>query len=296
MDETCGRPIQRFGASVADIVSQNFWGDFVLASALHEDTRYRRIGESRKLWPRVGYAISRSIVTRADSGEATFNRSNVVGTAMSAGLSSAYYPPGEPNGSRGAGQLGNQHRGIGSCESDARVPPRFQTLAEAPSLAEGGFRATEKRSFHQVPIALRDSGLGLLQTARGLRSLWLPVSPASEVLLEEKPSPPVVAVGKEHPAVEIIKIGGRFRGFEGRPRNGEQAAHQGLPLFNQGGRLIGLAAFKKAPGLAVHPNQLLHRLAIPGFLGCIAGRIARRRGSSLTSGEKSGGQDGKKAH
>lgn len=84
---------ERFGASVADLVSQNFWGDFVVASALHEDTRYRRVGESRKLWPRIGYAISRSVVTRADSGETTFNWSNVLGTAISAGLSNAYYPP-----------------------------------------------------------------------------------------------------------------------------------------------------------------------------------------------------------
>ena len=84
---------KRFGASVADIVSQNFWGDFVLASAFHEDTRYRRLGESRKRWSRIGYAISRSVITRSDAGGATFNWSNVLGTAMSAGLSNAYYPP-----------------------------------------------------------------------------------------------------------------------------------------------------------------------------------------------------------
>lgn len=84
---------KRFGASVGDIVSQNFWGDFVLASAFHEDTRYRRRGESHKLWPRIGYAVSRSLVTRPDAGGSTFNWANVVGTAMSAGLSNAYYPP-----------------------------------------------------------------------------------------------------------------------------------------------------------------------------------------------------------
>jgi hypothetical protein len=84
---------KRFGASMGDIVSQNFWGDFVLASAFHEDTRYRRSGESHKLWPRIGYAISRSIITRTDSGGETFNWANVLGTAMSAGLSNAYYPP-----------------------------------------------------------------------------------------------------------------------------------------------------------------------------------------------------------
>src|SRR5579864_3811198 len=94
-------------------------------------------------------------------------------------------------------------------------------------------------SLHQVPVALRDRGLSLPQTARSLRSLW--PSPASEVLLEEKPGPPVMAVGKKHPAVEIIEIGGRLRGLQGRPRDREQAAHQRLPRFNPGRRLIGLA-------------------------------------------------------
>jgi hypothetical protein len=84
---------ERFGASIGDIVSQNFWGDFALASAFHEDTRYRRMGESHKLWSRIGFAVSRSIVTRHDTGGPTFNWANVLGTAMSAGLSNAYYPP-----------------------------------------------------------------------------------------------------------------------------------------------------------------------------------------------------------
>jgi len=84
---------KRFGAAIGDISSQNFFGDFLLASAFHEDTRYRRRGPAHKLWPRIRYAISRSIVTRTDSGEATFNASNVLGTAMSAALSNAYYPP-----------------------------------------------------------------------------------------------------------------------------------------------------------------------------------------------------------
>jgi hypothetical protein len=84
---------ERFGASVTDIVSQNFFGDFLLASAFHEDTRYRRLGSSHQLWTRVGYAISRSIVTRTDAGGAEFNWANVLGTGMSAALSNTYYPP-----------------------------------------------------------------------------------------------------------------------------------------------------------------------------------------------------------
>jgi hypothetical protein len=84
---------ERFGAAMGDIVTQNFFGDFLLASALHEDTRYIRRGREHRLLPRFFYAISRSVVTRTDAGEATFNWSNVAGTAMSAALSNAYYPP-----------------------------------------------------------------------------------------------------------------------------------------------------------------------------------------------------------
>jgi len=84
---------KRFGATVGDDTSQNFFADFLLASVLHEDTRYVRKGPSRKMWPRIGYAISRAVITRTDSGAATFSWANVVGCAMSAALSNAYYPP-----------------------------------------------------------------------------------------------------------------------------------------------------------------------------------------------------------
>lgn len=84
---------ERFGSAVGDIMSQNFFGDFLLASAFHEDTRYIRRGPEHKLLPRIAYAISRSVITHTDYGGAAFNGSNVLGTAMSAALSNAYYPP-----------------------------------------------------------------------------------------------------------------------------------------------------------------------------------------------------------
>ncbi|HTB10760.1 MAG TPA: hypothetical protein VK752_04280 [Bryobacteraceae bacterium] len=83
---------KRAGASLGDIVSQNFFGDFLLASVFHEDTRYVRQGPGKKTWARVRYAITRSVITRTDSGNTTFNFANVLGSAMSAGLSNAYYP------------------------------------------------------------------------------------------------------------------------------------------------------------------------------------------------------------
>jgi hypothetical protein len=69
---------ERFGSAVGDITSQNFFGDFLLASAFHEDTRYIRRGPDHKLWARVGYAIGRSVITHSDTGETTFNASNVL--------------------------------------------------------------------------------------------------------------------------------------------------------------------------------------------------------------------------
>lgn len=84
---------ERYGASLGDEVSSNFFSDFLLASAFHEDTRYRREGGPHHILRRVGYAISRAVVTRTDAGDLTFNFANVAGTAMSAALSNAYYPP-----------------------------------------------------------------------------------------------------------------------------------------------------------------------------------------------------------
>lgn len=84
--------LKRLGATLGDEVSRNFFSDFLLASAFHEDTRYVRRGPSHGFWPRVGYAISRAVVARTDAGNPTFNWANVIGCAMSAGLSNAYYP------------------------------------------------------------------------------------------------------------------------------------------------------------------------------------------------------------
>jgi len=83
---------KRFGAATADNVTQNFFSDFVMASVLHEDTKYRRRGERYGFWSRVGYAVSRAVVTRTNSGGTTVNWSNFTGTALSVGLSNAYYP------------------------------------------------------------------------------------------------------------------------------------------------------------------------------------------------------------
>lgn len=105
--------LKRFGATLGDETSLNFFSDFLLASAFHEDTRYVRKGPSHRMWPRIGYAISRAVVTRTDSGAATFNWSNVIGSAMTAGLSNAYYPRGSRTAVVGAMNWGTNIAGGG---------------------------------------------------------------------------------------------------------------------------------------------------------------------------------------
>lgn len=84
---------ERIGASTADVVTQNFFGDFVMASVFHEDVRYLRQGRAYGgIWKRAGYAISRAFITNRDTGGNTFNWSNLTGTAMSTGFSNLYYP------------------------------------------------------------------------------------------------------------------------------------------------------------------------------------------------------------
>lgn len=105
--------LKRYGATLGDEVSCNFFSDFVLASAFHEDTRYVPRGHSHRMWSRVGYAISRAVVTRKDSGEETFDWANLIGSAMSAALSNAYYPDHSRTASVGAVNWGTNIAGSG---------------------------------------------------------------------------------------------------------------------------------------------------------------------------------------
>jgi len=125
---------ERFGSALADITTQNFFGDFLLASALHEDTRYVRLGPGHKLWSRVGYAVSRAVITHTGSGATTFNASNVLGTAMSAALSNAYYPPESRTASAAASNWATSVAGSGM----VHLLPEFWP----------DFHAWMKRHFH----------------------------------------------------------------------------------------------------------------------------------------------------
>jgi hypothetical protein len=97
---------QRFGAAAADVTTQNFFSDAVLASLLHEDPRYFRRGPEFRVWYRVGYALSRVVITRTDAGKQRFNYSGILGMGMGIGLSNAYYPESSVNGEEVASRFG----------------------------------------------------------------------------------------------------------------------------------------------------------------------------------------------
>jgi len=80
-----------FWHTAVDQTSENYMVEFVVPSLTHEDTRYYTQGRGGFL-KRTGYALSRAVVTRSDSGKEVFNVSEVVGSGAAAGLSSLYYP------------------------------------------------------------------------------------------------------------------------------------------------------------------------------------------------------------
>jgi hypothetical protein len=75
----------------ADQTDENLWVEGILPSVLRQDSRYYTLGHGGFI-KRGFYAVSRTVITRTDSGKETFNASEVLGSGIAAGLSSAYYP------------------------------------------------------------------------------------------------------------------------------------------------------------------------------------------------------------
>jgi hypothetical protein len=83
---------KRFASSFADGTIENFITGAVLPSLLHQDPRFIQSGKGG-FTKRTGYAVSRIFVTRTDSGGSQFNYSEVVGSALSASISTYSYHP-----------------------------------------------------------------------------------------------------------------------------------------------------------------------------------------------------------
>jgi hypothetical protein len=83
---------KRYGAYVADGTIENFMVGAVVPSLLRQDPRFYQSSNGRFLH-RLGYAVSRIVITRSDSGGEQFNYSEVLGSAISAGISTYSYHP-----------------------------------------------------------------------------------------------------------------------------------------------------------------------------------------------------------
>jgi hypothetical protein len=98
----------RFGTSYSDQVMGNMLTEGIMPTLLQEDPRYfRRVHGSKR--GRTGYALTRILVTRMDSGSWRFNFSEVLGNGIGASIANAYYPDSRgfsPTMARFATQLG----------------------------------------------------------------------------------------------------------------------------------------------------------------------------------------------
>jgi len=77
--------------AVADQAVGNYLTEAIVPAVTHEDPRYYTLGHGGFL-KRTGYAVSRLLITRTDSGARTFNFSEIVGNGAGAGISDTYYP------------------------------------------------------------------------------------------------------------------------------------------------------------------------------------------------------------
>jgi hypothetical protein len=77
-----------------DQTDENYWVQFILPAALHQDSRYYTLGRGGFV-KRAGYAFSRIFITRTDSGGKAFNVSEIAGAGTAAGISYLYYPASE---------------------------------------------------------------------------------------------------------------------------------------------------------------------------------------------------------
>jgi hypothetical protein len=63
----------------------------VMPSVFHQDPRYFQLGKG-SFWHRFGYALSRTVVTRGDSGKTQFNVSEIAGNGIAGLISNTYHP------------------------------------------------------------------------------------------------------------------------------------------------------------------------------------------------------------
>jgi hypothetical protein len=77
--------------TLADQAVENYNVEFIYPAVLRQDSRYYTLGHGG-LIKRAGYSFSRVLITRTDSGNETFNASEIMGAGSASAISSLYYP------------------------------------------------------------------------------------------------------------------------------------------------------------------------------------------------------------
>jgi len=99
---------KRYGAAFADGTIENYMTQAVLPSLLRQDPRFYQSGKG-SFWHRAGYAVTRILVTKGDSGHQQFNASEIFGSAISAGISTySYHPHADRNFGNAASVWGSE--------------------------------------------------------------------------------------------------------------------------------------------------------------------------------------------
>jgi len=98
---------KRYAMAFGDNTIGNFMTTAVMPTALHQDPRYYVLGHG-SVFHRMGYAASRSVVTRGRSGGHEFNASEIGGNAMAAIVSNTYHPEEDRDLSSTASRMGMQ--------------------------------------------------------------------------------------------------------------------------------------------------------------------------------------------
>jgi len=84
----------RYAAAMGDGLIEAYMVGAVFPSALKQDPRYYELGHGSFIH-RTAYALSRLAITRSDAGNTQFNASEIIGSAVAAGISTYSYHPHE---------------------------------------------------------------------------------------------------------------------------------------------------------------------------------------------------------
>jgi hypothetical protein len=98
----------RYASAFGDGLTEAYMVSAVFPSLLRQDPRYYQLGHGSFLH-RTGYALSRLVITRGDSGNDQFNASEIFGSAVAAGtVTYSYHPHADKTLSNTASVWGTQ--------------------------------------------------------------------------------------------------------------------------------------------------------------------------------------------